>query len=116
MATIEANATIHLPIISGRATQEIQKSFTEIAFEALKKRIFDMVVDQTVDYINGNGQPQFITDWRGFLEQTAQVAIGDFVQQIGLGAICSPFRFQVQIAMVAPPRFSKQINTRIIGC
>src|SRR3989344_1648162 len=110
LATIEANATIHLPIISGAAAQSVSKSFTEIAFQALKKRVFDMVVDQIIDYINGNGQPQFITDWRGFLEQTAQIAVGDFVQAIGLSALCSPFRFQVQIAMVAPPRFSKQVT------
>ncbi len=102
------------PVLIGGITTQAgiatKKSLTEIAFNAIKKRVFDMVVDQTIDYINGNGQPQFITDWRGFLEQTAQIAVGDFVQAIGLGAICSPFRFQVQIAMVAPPRFSKQIT------
>lgn len=114
LATIEANATVYLPVIAGAnttlATNQVQKSITEIAFNALKKRIFDLMVDQIIDYINGNGQPQFITDWRGFFEQVGQIAIGDFVQQIGLSAICSPYRLQVQLAMIAPPRFSRQVT------
>lgn len=98
------------PALVGNATRQIQKSVLEIAFGALKKRVFDLMVDQIIDYINGNGQPQFITDWRAFLETIGQVAVGDLVQQLGLGYLCSPFQLQVQLAMVAPPRFSKQVT------
>jgi hypothetical protein len=107
---IETNATVYLPILAGRATQEIHQSFVEIAFQALKKRLLDMVTDQIIDYINGNGTPKFITDWRGFFETIAQVAVGDIVQQMGLGFLCSPFKLQVRLAMIAPPRFTEQIT------
>ncbi len=100
----------HAQLVVQPVSTALIKSPLEIAFDIVKTRIFNMMVDQIVDYINGNGKPQFVTDWRGFLDQTVQIAIGDIVQQLGLGALCSPFRFQVQVAMVAPPRFSKQIT------
>ena len=114
LATIEANATVYLPVIAGantvQSTLATKKSILEIAFGALKKRIFDLMADQIIDYINGSGKPQFITDWRGFFDTVGQIAVGDLVQQLGLGALCSPYRLQIQLAMIAPPRFSKQIT------
>ncbi len=82
----------------------------EIAQEVLKKRFFDMVVDQIVVWIQGGGRPLFITDWNGFLAQYGNIVTGDLIGQLGLGAVCSPFGFQLQLAVMQPPRFMDQVS------
>ena len=60
----------------------------------------------------------FITDWRGFLAQYGNIVTGDIVMELGLGAVCSPFGFQLQLAVMAPPRFSSQVTCtldKIVG-
>lgn len=71
-----------------------------------KKRILDVMVDQLVNWIQGNGRPQFVTDYNAFLRNAANEAVGDVVQDIGLSAICSPFKFQLQLTVANPPPFS----------
>src|SRR3989338_9106526 len=34
--------------------------------DVIAKRIIDMIVDQTVEWIQGGGEPKFVTDWNGF--------------------------------------------------
>lgn len=117
LVTVETNATAYFPAFATalgvQTSRGVNQDLLQILFGVVKKRVFDMTTDQIIDYINGNGTPQFITDWRGFFDTIGQAAVGDVVQQIGLGALCSPFKLQVQLAMIAPPRFSKQITCTI---
>lgn len=76
----------------------------------MKKRFFDMVVDQMVAWIQGGGQPQFIQNWDSFLASYGNIVTGDLIQQLGLGAVCRPFGIQLQIAVMQPPRFTRQIT------
>jgi hypothetical protein len=82
----------------------------EFILETLKKRLLDMMVDQIIQWIQGGGEPQFVTDWDGFLRNAANAATGDFIQEIGLGFLCDPFSLQVQIALLPIPRFSDDIT------
>lgn len=83
-----------------------QETLKKIAIGVLKKRILDVMVDQTVSWIQGNGKPQFVTDYKAFLQNTQNVVIGDIVQEIGLGRICEPFKFQLQVLVAQPRPFS----------
>lgn len=90
----------------------------DTAEEVIKKRFFDMIVDQIVIWIQGGGKPLFVQDWRAFLAQYGNVVTGDIVMELGLGAVCSPFGFQLQLAVMQPPRFSSQISCsldKIVG-
>lgn len=71
---------------------------------AAKKRVLDLVVDQTIAWIQGNGEPQFVTDHKAFIANTANIVIGDFVQEIGAGRICQPFKFPLQQITVLESR------------
>ncbi len=82
----------------------------QITQEVLKKRFFDMIVDQIVFWIQGGGQPLFISDWNVFLAQYGNIVTGDIIGQLGLGAVCRPFGFQLQLAVMQPPRFTNQIS------
>lgn len=66
--------------------------------EAMKKRILDRLVDQIVLWIQGGGEPQFITNFSGFLEDAAQAAVGDVIEKSAYAPICdNSLRFQIQL-------------------
>lgn len=74
----------------------------------IKKRILDVAVDQITVWIQGGGMPLFVTDYQSFLADAGNAAVGDFVQEIGLGALCSPYKFQLQLALYRPRQFSEK--------
>ena len=103
-------ANIALARIEGlNSTQEkIQES--EIVFEAVKstlkclggivaKRLLDMIVDQTTDWIQNGGEPQFVTNWEDFVSDAANEAGGEIAQAIGLGFLCSNFDLNVRLTL-----------------
>ncbi len=106
--TLETN-----PILVGSASGNFMQRLFEwgqrFVRETLRKRLLDMVVDQIITWIQGGGDPKFVTDWRSFLDDAVNIAVGDFVQEIGLGFLCSAFNFQV-IATLQTTRFSQNIT------
>ncbi|MDP1706651.1 MAG: hypothetical protein Q8L36_02420 [bacterium] len=76
----------------------------DTALSIAKKRILDLMVDQTVAWIQGDGNPQFVTDYKAFLNNVGNVVVGDFVQEIGAGRICEPFKIPVQRIIVNTSR------------
>ncbi|MEK7464570.1 MAG: hypothetical protein AAB617_02205 [Patescibacteria group bacterium] len=80
------------------------------ARQVLKKRILDTMVDQTIGWINGNGDPKFVTDYKQFLKDAGNAAVGDVAKEIGLGAICAPFKLRLQLDLQAPGPFTQQVS------
>lgn len=80
------------------------------AVEALKRRLLTMITDQIIAWIEGEGKPLFITDWKAFLAQGVNVAVGDLAEDLNMGYLCSPFGFQVQLTILRPPRFTERIT------
>lgn len=78
--------------------------------EAIKYRFFDMIVDQMTNWIQGGGKPLFIQNWNAFLAQYGNIVTGDLLAEMNLAGICQPFGMQLQLAVLQPPRFSKQIK------
>ena len=105
------NATgINTGITAGATGTNITQTFFEWAFkvatEALKRQLLNMIVDQIVSWIQGGGKPKFITDWNGFLTDAADQAGGQFIQELGLGQLCSAFGPQLKAAFIPIPTFS----------
>jgi len=102
------------PVVVGSVAKETAQTLLEWAMrfvrENLRKRLLDMMVDQIIQWIQGGGKPQFVTDWQGFLGDAANIAAGDFLQEIGAGFLCDPFNLQVQIALYPVPKFTDQIT------
>ncbi len=102
-----------LPTERARAQFGIDFALTQAADaiqEIIKKRFFDMVVDQMVNWIQGGGKPLFIQNWDAFLAQYGNIVTGDILAEMELAGICQPFGIQLQIAVLQPPRFSRQIR------
>lgn len=76
----------------------------------LKRQILDVVVDQIIGYIQGEGKPKFVTNWKDFAEDVGQAAAGEFAQSAGLNFLCSPFQLQIRFAVLPVPKFSEQVQ------
>lgn len=111
-----------LNIIAGQTTAQTVQTFKEWAETfirtTLKKRLLDVLVDQIIQYIQGGGKPKFVTDWQGFLADAGQAAAGDFAKSLGLGFLCEPFSFQIQLGLLPVPTFSERASctlNQIVG-
>ncbi len=104
----DITGTIELP--GPLLAKELGEQVLKGLLHALKKRLLDMMVDQTVYWIQGGGQPMFVTDWKSFLAQGVNVAGGDLLIELGAGALCRPFGLQLQVAVLQPPRFSRMVR------
>lgn len=70
----------------------------DVLLATLKKRLLDRMVDQTVQWIQGGGSPRFVTDPGGYLQDAADAAVGDTIQQSGLSNLCSSsLRTQIRV-------------------
>jgi len=93
---------------------EVAKEWKETLLAQLKKQILDQIVNQTVQWIQGNGEPQFVTDFEGFLRGAGDRAVGGLLQEINLGEMCQPFRLRVRVNLensyfgTTPPPFTQQ--------
>ena len=68
---------------------------TAIAF--LKHHLIKMMVDEIVMWIQGGGEPRFITNPKGFLWDLVNVAVGDAIWNSDLRWLCYPFHFKLRI-------------------
>lgn len=97
--------------IAGQQKLEYVEGF---ALAALRRQLINRVVDDIINWINGGGEPRFVTDWEGFLSDAAGLATGAAIQELGLGFLCSPFSAQVQIAVAATAQ--RQNFSNILSC
>ncbi|MCX6813745.1 MAG: hypothetical protein NT078_00755 [Candidatus Azambacteria bacterium] len=80
------------------------------AIEISKRQLLNMIVDQIVNWIQGGGQPKFITDWPAFFRDAVDQAGGKFIQQLGLGQLCSAFGPQLSVAFIPIPQFTTRTS------
>jgi hypothetical protein len=94
--------------------KDIAQWIKEDAFAALRdvaaKRIIDSMVKDTVEWIGGNGNPKFITDWEKFLKDSGDAAVGDVIRETDLAFICSPFKAQLQFALQPTQLYKDRIE------
>ena len=71
-----------------------------IAF-AVANILIQNISRSIIEWINSGfqGSPAFVTDLKGFLVNVADKQIGSFIQELGLGLLCSPFKLDVQLAL-----------------
>lgn len=114
ITTVESGGNLFTNILNtietGLSTElDIAGFITDVLIAELKKKILDKLVDQVIEWIQGGGKPQFITDYKGFFEDIGQEAVGTIAQELDLGFLCEPFSLNIKLAVGVPPvkRFSK---------
>lgn len=107
MALIEPYKSIITAVSSaGNFAERLYEWAFKIAGEALKRKLLNMIVDQIVVWIQGGGDPKFITDWPGFLKDAVDQAGGDFIQRLRLSQLCSAFGPRLSAGFIPIPKFS----------
>lgn len=90
----------------------IKDHWLEMLRDVIVKRILDMMVDDIVQWIQGGGEPGFVTDFGGFMEDAFQAGVGDVIKQTNMAWLCSPFKAQLQLSVSYLPvqKFSQRIE------
>lgn len=104
--TTALQSTFSALIEKAMNVQQLFEWAFKIAAEALRRQLLNMIVDQIVVWIQGGGNPKFITDWPGFFRDAIDQAGGQFIEELGAGALCSPFKLSLRTAFIPIPRFS----------
>jgi len=90
--------------------EKIEINWQKMMRDIIAKRIMDYIVDQTITWIQGGGEPKFISNWDGFLKDAKGLAIDSVIKEVGLAPLCSPFKLQVQLSLLPVQRFPQRIT------
>lgn len=81
----------------------------KFAWDRLRRMLLNMLVNDIVKWIQGGGEPRFVTDWQSFLRTAADRAAGQFISQdLKAGVLCGPFAAQLRIALARVPTFEEE--------
>lgn len=62
--------------------QLILQQAKSIALQILKNQLVGRMIQQTVKWVQGGGKPQFITNWKAFLKDSATGAVNQFINAV----------------------------------
>ncbi|MBU1137334.1 hypothetical protein KKD72_03150 [Patescibacteria group bacterium] len=92
-------------------SESILAQATRIAAQVALYQILNMLTNQIIEWIQGGGEPKFITDWGGFLQDAADKAGGKFVSDyLGMGWLCESFDLDIKIALLDVPTFEDRVK------
>ena len=127
-AVIPVGDVANAPTHSLSLFQQIMEVFQTIyewaqtfILSALKKRILDMIVDMLVKWIQGGGEPKFVTDWQGFMKEVTDIAVDESPRAARVAFLGEPFNIYLRLAAFNPypvKTFSQQISCsldRVVG-
>lgn len=87
-----------------------KKNYDKMLRDVIAKRLLDYVVNETVKWIQGGGEPKFIGNWEGFVEDAGDIAFDSVVRETSLAKLCTPFGLQVQIGLLPVGTFGDRIT------
>jgi len=96
--------------LTGNQTTSNAKNWVErlwdvaqkILLQELKNQLIAMLQQQIVNWINGGGKPQFVTDWKGFIGDAFNNAAGAAIDKI-LPELCMPLNARTYINITLRP-------------
>jgi hypothetical protein len=90
----------------GKFFQGVWEIAKDTAIAYFKKALLDRIVTNIIGWINGEGDPQFVTDWKGFTKDVADEAGGMFLNTLTRTDLCSvDWAPAIKISLAKPQRF-----------
>jgi len=109
-----AGTWIETELALSKEAKEILTQAKNIASELAMRQVLAMMTNQIITWIQGGGEPQFVSDWQGFLLDAADKAGGLFVDKyLGAGYLCEPFDIDIKIALLDVPTFEERVDCTI---
>ncbi len=78
--------------------------------DVVAKIWLDYIVDETVKWIQGGGEPGFVQNWDTFAKDAFNVGVGEVINDSSLSFLCSPFRAQVKLSFLPVQSFKHQVS------
>ena len=76
--------------------------------DIVAKKMMDYIVDETVKWIQGGGEPKFIGNWNVLLKEAGDIAFEEVVNELGVAGLCQPFGIQVRLTLLPVKKFYKR--------
>lgn len=68
--------------------------------DVVSKIFLDWIVDETVTWIQGGGEPGFVQNWDNFSKDAFNVGIGEVISHSSFAFMCSPFKTSVRLSFL----------------
>jgi hypothetical protein len=93
---------------------EVNKLFNNLVKQILLEKIRTDILTwiEGGNFLDGKAskRPVIVNNWKEYLKTTADAAIGDLANEVGLGFLCSPIKFQIQVTLRKPPEFKDRVK------
>ena len=83
--------------------------------EVLKDQIIHKLMQQITNWVQGGGEPQFVSNWQGFLGDAADVAAGGVISKYA-PQLCSNFGPLLRVSLVSPGSGSYGAQSNPYAC
>lgn len=96
----------------------IQDTIIDTLKGYLKKKLLDYFTDSIIRWIQGeDDKPAFVTNWRKFMGDVVNDAVGSYIETTKFAGLCDTFNFQVRVSLPRPGRPALPTCTldRIVG-
>ena len=82
-----------------------------VAAQIALHTVLNMLTNDLVLWIQGGGEPRFVSDWKGFLKEAGNKAGGLFVDKwLGGGWLCEPIDIDIKTALLRTPTFDERVK------
>jgi len=87
----------------------------DIAASAFAKSLMDYMTDEIIKWIQGGGDPKFVSDWGNFkkdvIEQTGAKFLEEMVGPTVMNNLCSGnWAVRIRIGLQKPPKFAERVK------
>ncbi len=90
---------------SGTFISKVVDQGLKILLETLRKKLLDYFVDSIIRWVQGvDGKPAFVTNWRKFMGDVVNDAVGTYIETTKFAGLCDTFDFQVRVSLTQPGR------------
>ncbi|MDI6717715.1 MAG: hypothetical protein QMD86_01550 [Patescibacteria group bacterium] len=91
--------------------QWLKEDLVKALRDVIAKRLIDYIVDETVKWVQGGGEPKFVSDWKGFVKDAGDIAFDSVAKETGLARLCEPLKMPtLNIVLLPTKRFSQRID------
>ena len=83
--------------------------------EVVKNQLVKKMINQIINWVNGGGEPQFISNWQGFLGDAANTAAGGVISKYA-PQLCSSFGPLVKVSLLPTPNVDYGATNNPYAC